>query len=75
MKLLRAVFFAVLFSLIVGFAIGTLIRLRYEKPERYIGALETLEPSVRLALAADPGHVLHSGALVLETRQGEEQVG
>lgn len=73
MRLIRTVLFALLFSLIVGFVIGTVIRMRYEKPERYIGAVDTR--ALQLPLAPDPSDVLHSGALVLEPRQREEEVG
>ena len=39
MKLLKGVLLALLFSLLVGFAIGTVLRLRLERPIFYIGEL------------------------------------
>jgi hypothetical protein len=58
MKWLRRVLLALLLSLLVGLAIGTLLRLRLERPVYYIGAAATpgdgwvaplLEPSTRPA--------------------------
>ncbi len=39
MKFLKGVLLALLFSLLVGFAIGTVLRLRLEQPIQYIGEL------------------------------------
>ena len=39
MKLLKGVLLALLFSLLVGLAIGTAVRLRLERPTDYIGEL------------------------------------
>ena len=39
MKLVKRVLLALLFSLLVGFAIGTLLRWRLERPVHYIGQL------------------------------------
>ncbi len=67
MKWLRTVFVALLLSLLLGLVIGTLLRLRLERPTRYIGAL--------LPAAALPLHVGDAGAAVLHPRHHEEQVG
>ncbi len=65
MKVARAFLLALLTSLLVGLVIGTAIRLRLQRPVRYIGS----------ALAAAPLEVAHAGAPVLDARQHEEQVG
>lgn len=44
MKILRVILLALLFSLLVGFAIGTAIRLRLEKPVYYIGETTPHQP-------------------------------
>jgi hypothetical protein len=67
MRWLRTFLLALLFSLLVGFAIGTLLRLRLERPTRYIG--------VTLPLAALPFDVCDAGAPVLDPRHHEEQIG
>jgi hypothetical protein len=43
-KILRVILLALLFSLLVGFAIGTVIRLRLEKPVYYIGEATPHQP-------------------------------
>ena len=63
---LRAVLLALLGALIAGFVAGTVIRLRFERPVRYLGALG--------AAARGPLHVAPAGALVLHPGQHEEQV-
>ena len=65
MKLLRAVFLALLGSLLVGFAIGTVLRMHLEREVHYIGS----------AGAPDPFNVGESSASVLGARHHEEQVG
>ena len=35
---LRAVLLALLFSLLAGFVVGTLVRLHFERPVQYLGA-------------------------------------
>lgn len=67
MKWLRTVFLALAFSLLLGLVIGTLLRLRLERPTRYIGAL--------LPAATLPLHIADAGAAVLHPRHHEEQVG
>jgi hypothetical protein len=39
LKVLKGVLLALLFSLVMGFAIGTVLRVRLEKPVHYIGEL------------------------------------
>ena len=56
---------ALLFSLIFGIAIGTLIRLRLERATVYMGS----------AASGFPLDVGDAGAPVLDSREDEEQVG
>ena len=59
MRILKRLLLALLFSLLLGFAIGTWLRLRVEKPVVYIGsAIPRLPLDVGLARTAifDPGH-------------------
>ncbi len=65
MRLLRAVFLALLLSLLVGLAIGTALRIRLERPARYIGS----------APATLPVDVGHARPPVLDPRHHEEQIG
>lgn len=67
MRWLRTFLFAMLLSLLLGLAIGTWLRLRLERPVRYIGAELPLPP-----LPLDVGD---AGAPVLDPRHHEEQVG
>ena len=60
---------ALLLSLLVGFLIGTWLRMRLERPVRYIGALPASAP------APQPLHVLDPRATVLHPGHHEEQVG
>jgi hypothetical protein len=64
-KGLRRILLLLLFFLLLGLAIGTAIRLKLERPERYIGS----------ALAPHPLELLDAGPPVLQACQGEEQVG
>ena len=68
---LRRVGIALLCSLAAGFAFGTCLRMRAERPTLYIGALPALEP---LPAAALPLDVRDAGAAVLDARRDEEQV-
>ncbi len=75
MRWLRFVLLALLLSLSIGLAIGTVIRLRMEKPVRYIGrslprAGETSDPSH----ARVPLDIGNTATCVLQTRSNEEQV-
>ena len=67
-KLVRTVLLALLFSLLLGFAVGTVLRMRFERPTVYIGARG---PS----LPADPLHIGDAGPAILDARHDEEQVG
>jgi hypothetical protein len=70
MKVVRTVLLALLFSLLVGFAIGTVLRQRMEAPTIYLG-------SSWLGGSAEPRplDVGHAGAVVLHARHDEEQIG
>ena len=65
MGFLRRILLALLFALLFGFAIGTLIRLRLERPLVYLGS----------AVAPAPLDIGNSGAVVLGARHHEEQIG
>ena len=67
MKLVRTCLIALALSLALGLAIGTALRLRLERPTRYIGRA--------LPLAPQPLDVGDAGARVLDARHHEEQVG
>lgn len=67
MKWLRGFLLALAVSLLVGFAIGTVIRLRLERPTHYIGQ--------QLPLPALPLDVLDVRSPVLDARHHEQQVG
>jgi hypothetical protein len=68
-KWLGRLLLALLFSLLVGLAIGTWLRLRLERPVYYIGAASTS------ALAVAPLDLADAGAAVLDAGHHEEQVG
>ena len=65
MKVLRSVLLALLFSLVVGFLIGLVLRSRLERRVEYIGSVAP----------AGPLHVGDAGAAILDARHHEEQVG
>jgi hypothetical protein len=65
LKLLKGVLLALLFSLLVGFAIGTALRSRLERPTHYIGS----------AIAPQPFDVGDTRTPVLDPRHHEEQIG
>ena len=65
MKVLRSVLLALLVSALVGFAIGTVLRLRMEKPVHYIGS----------AVSTDPLDIGKLRSRVLDPGHHEEQVG
>jgi hypothetical protein len=67
MKLVRTFLIALGLSLLFGLTVGTLLRLRLERPTYYLGA--------RLRLAPLPLDVGDSRACILDPRQHEEQVG
>jgi len=67
MKWLRSLLLALGISLLVGFVIGTVIRLRMERPRTYIGELPPLAPL--------PLDVRDAGAPIGHPRHHEQQVG
>ena len=76
MKTLRAILLALLFSLLFGLAIGTWIRLRMNRPERYFVAVPLLSVSgASSGGSLRPLDVRDAGAYVLEPGQHEQQVG
>jgi hypothetical protein len=64
-RMLKRVLLALLFSLLLGFAIGTWLRLRLERPVVYMGS----------AVPRLPLDVGHTGAAILDPGHHEEQVG
>ncbi len=70
-RLLRMVFWALVFAFVFGFTIGTLLRAKLERPVRYIGE----RASTASALAAAPGDVRNALPCVLMPREHEEQIG
>jgi hypothetical protein len=77
-KILRTVLFALLFSLLLGFALGTVLRMRFERPTIYIGAHDADSgwttrrgPSV----PADPLQIGDASPVILDAGHDEEQVG
>lgn len=70
-RLLRMVFWALVFAFVFGFTIGTLLRAKLERPVRYIGE----RPNAASALAATPGDVRHTLPRILMSREHEEQIG
>ncbi len=65
MKWLRSVAFALFLALVVGFAIGTALRLRVERSVYYVGS----------ATATQPFDIGDARASVLDPRHHEEQIG
>jgi len=65
MRLARVILAALLFSLLVGLAIGSWLERRAAQPVVYIG----------LALPTLPLDVAEPGAVVLDARHHEEQIG
>ena len=67
MKFVRMLLLALLFSLLLGLAIGTVLRKRLERPTVYIGARP-----LPLRAQTGPLHVADAGAVVLDPRHHEE---
>jgi hypothetical protein len=65
MKFLKGALFALFLSLLLGLAIGTLLRLRLERNVYYLGS----------ATAPQPLDVGDTRPSVLDTRHHEEQIG
>jgi hypothetical protein len=90
-RLLRMVVMALLGSLIFGLIVGTVIRMKLDRPTYYLGISRPFEPIAChnrarlagtlqmdvcvLAVAADPLGFRASRPMVFETRQDEEQIG
>ena len=72
-RILRTVAWAVLIAFAFGFFIGTLLRLKLDRPVRYIGATERSETLLRAAV--DPSHIGHALPRILMSRDHEEQIG
>ncbi len=68
MRILRKILLALLLSLLFGFALGTILRLRLERPVWYLA-----ENS--LALSARPLDVVDARPCVFDTRHHEQQLG
>jgi hypothetical protein len=64
-KLLKGALLALLVSLLLGFAIGTALRLRLERSVYYLGS----------ATAPHPLDVSDSRSSIFDTRHYEEQIG
>ncbi len=78
-RVLRTVFWALVFAFVFGFVVGTFLRRELDRPVRYIGAIgETDETDERvdsgLALAARPRHIGDALARILMPGDHEEQV-
>jgi hypothetical protein len=65
MRLLKSALLALFLSLLLGLAIGTLLRLRLERSVYYLGS----------AVAPQPLDVGDTGPSVLDARHHEEQIG
>jgi hypothetical protein len=63
----RIVLLALLAALVAGFVVGTIVRLRFERPVRYLGEL--------LPGAGRPLDVAAPFAPVLDAGEHEEQIG
>lgn len=65
MRILRNVLLALLVSGLIGFAIGTVLRLRLERPVHYIGS----------AVPTDPFDIGKLRSRVLDAGHHEQQIG
>jgi hypothetical protein len=63
-RLRRWIFWLLVLELIAAFAVATAVRLKLERPARYIGS----------APRARPHLIIESGAPVLDAGQHEEQI-
>jgi hypothetical protein len=72
---LRGILLALLVALVAGFVAGTLIRRRFERPVRYLGALDAAAGSPLEVAPGSPLDVAAAGAVILEPGEHEEQVG
>lgn len=69
-RILRTVFWALVFAFVVGFVVGTLLRRELDRPVRYIGE----RSGAGSALAATPCDVGDAVARILMPGDHEEQV-
>ena len=65
MRVLRAIVLALLLSLLFGVAVGTLLRLRLERPVRYLGS----------APASLPLDIRETDSPIFHARHHEQQIG
>jgi hypothetical protein len=76
-RVLRAVFWALVFAFVFGFVVGTFLRRELDRPVRYIGAVgerdERIDSGLALA-AARPCDVGDALACILVPGDHEEQV-
>ena len=73
-RVLRTIFWALLFAFAVGFVIGTFLRREIDRPVRYIGGLE--EPTRRVSVRpVQPGNIVDALPCILVPSHHEEQVG
>jgi len=69
-KILRAILLALVLSLLFGLAVGTVIRMQLERPQRYM--VWQPEP---VSGPLVPDRLLDSGAPILDARHHEEKIG
>jgi hypothetical protein len=69
-RVLRTVFWALVFAFAIGFVVGTLLRRELDRPLRYIGERSDADSG----LAANPCDVGNPLAGVLVPRDHEEQI-
>jgi hypothetical protein len=75
-KIIRSILLALLASLVFGLAVGTVIRLRLERPVVYfVGQNEPGTGRTSPAAARTPGNVGDVRPAVLDARHHEEQIG
>ena len=70
MKILRAILLALVLSLLFGLAVGTIIRMQLEQPQRYL--VRQPEPASGPLV---PDRLLDSGAPILDARHHEQKIG
>ena len=69
-RVLRTVFWALVFAFAIGFVVGTILRRELDRPQRYIGEQSDADSG----LAANPCDVGNPLAGVLVPRDHEEQI-
>ena len=75
-RVLRTVFWALVFAFAFGFVVGTFLRRELDRPVRYIGAIDQTDERCDsgLALSAPPGDIGDALARILVPGDHEEQV-